>query len=195
MIESSDLIALIRSFTSMFDQFHSCAVSRQWQLMVNCHTLLLRVLDFANPLTPFSRIINLAGSRIRRLKLYDFGSDIHEILLPLGFHNLEHLEISGHVSKAQIHILISILNKSQSPSLTIRFTSCDCFLDDLNTFMKNQQTSRIQLERGLSHTTWERCNNCFMIKSGLFRFRFPKCRRQYCSPCHKSRDLCSRHHS
>ena len=143
LIDISDIVALIRSFTSMFDQFSSCSVNREWNRMVARHSFLLRVVDFGDPVSfariPSERIIRLAGSRLRRLKLCDFGGparshynpnhpdyDIVKILQPMVVQNLQHIEILGHLHVTKMLDLISVLSQSPSPHV-IQISSCNCF--------------------------------------------------------------------
>lgn len=196
-IESWDLIALICSFTSMFDQLKNSCVSRTWHRMISTHPFLLWNLDFGNPLTfslaPLQHILNLAGSRIRRLKLCDFGhflpwnppyhpiSDISLILQPRFVHNLEFLELVGHLSSEPIITLIfTLLTKSQAPQITLRIATCSCCLDLIHRRLSNLSLD-VQLESALSQLTSNSCDICGV--SNRWCRRCPNCLQLHCSHC------------
>lgn len=196
VIESSDIIALIRSFTTMFEQFTSCSVSQKWKRMVYTHPFLLRVLEFGNPLPctpqPFKCILTTSGSRLRRLKIYNSSIltnqlnhlkyDIDELLQPMIVKNLEYLEIVGHVSPCAAQILDDILTASCAPQITIRFATCPCCLNYLDEIVSSSNKQRrIHLESPLLKVSVEPCVNC--RQTNLWCSRCPKCERLYCSQC------------
>ena len=200
LIESSDLLALIRSFTTMFDQLNGCAVSREWNQMVAAHPLMLRVLDFGNPLTfarsPFQRIIKFAGSRLRRLKLCDFGHfgslhhlhhpnyDLNVLLLPVVI-NLERLEIVGHITGDKLRLFLDVLTRSTAPQITIQLATCSCCLDQHSDSIQNHpRASQIRLQSGVSHFTASACGGCGITHRWCRRC--PGCNVLHCSYCNKS---------
>ena len=197
VIQSSDLIALIRSFTTMFDQLNGCAVSRQWNQMVAGHPLLLRNVDFGNPSifsgAPIKLIIHKAGLRLRRLKICDFSHsplpnshsylvyDFSSILVPQIIQNLEYLELVGHITVKQCRLLLEIITPQQI--LIIRLATCPCCLDAFHALIQHE-TKTIRLESSISLYTSDPCQGC-QVCGGTNRWcsSCPGCKTRLCSNC------------
>lgn len=186
VITSSDIIALIRSFTTLFEQLRGCSVNKEWKRMIDAHPMLLHVLDFGNPITflrvPFEPIIKLAGSRIRRLKLCNLYPlpfyNIQDLLLS-AVTNLQYLEIVGHISPEKFRLVLDVFVQSKVRRITIRMATCSCWI---SFWTNNQRTPKIKVETGVDcHFSNQACDNCGT--KDLWCRRCPVCHELHCESC------------
>lgn len=190
-MEITDIVALIRSWTTMYEQLTSRRVNRGWNRMVSDHPALLQEIYVGNPhtftYTPL-RVIKQAGSRIRRLIIAKHNYDIVEIFqTPLRVH-LEYLEIWGHVDIQEARVWRRIMNSSKAIHITVRIASCSCCMDLLEELLVNPKVTNMRttvtLQSPLSFKSSRPCDRC--ATRNAWTRRCPGCNSFQCSRCTNS---------
>lgn len=164
MRTTTDMTALIISFTSMLEQLHLARrVCKEWKGLIDRHPLLLRDVDLGDPIRfpvdQVDSILDLSGFRVRSLRICvrdnplinKFRSPVEFVLINSVvkvIRNLERISLVGHINPGAASLL-TLLKSSTSTTVHLQLESCGCCLNRMEK-LKTETNTRPGAKLSLS---------------------------------------------